>query len=300
MGPVRNALARRRAGRKIAKFARKRLNARKVARVSKPLARAIRKVVNSQAETKYVAREVNDGYIVGNLIGDQPYRRLQTVLPQITQGTSAQSRIGNVIKPIKLSVTVQYFFQGNGLEGSQDTNSVINSGLFEVRQFSVQPRLYRSAATWTPAVAAVEQTKLLEKGDGTTVVPYSASATNVLYPVSNENFITLAGNKRIMLGKNAGLIQQSADKYPLTNIRAQDTIHYNVKCPAVLKYDENSNYPTNFNPLWGAYATLLTNYGPATASTTYDGLLNPLLGTGAPTHPIIRYNLRVEMWYKDE
>lgn len=255
--------------------------------------------LNGKTETKYVATEIKDGYIVGNLIGDQPFRRLQTVLPAIAQGTTAQTRIGNSITPIKLKVTVQYYFSGNGLEGSQTTNSVINSGLFEVRQFSVQPKIYKSAAAWTPAVAAVEQTKLLEVGNGTTTVPYSATATNVLYPISDENFTTLKGNKRIMLGKNHGMIQQS-DSFPITNIRSQDTLHWSVKCPKKLKYDENNVYPTNFNPLWGAYATLVTNYGPATASTTYDGLLNPLLGSGAPTNPIIRYNLRFEMWFKDD
>lgn len=250
------------------------------------------------SETKYVTATVRDGYIVGNLIGDQPYRRLQTVLPRIGQGTSAHERIGNTIQPVKLKVTVQYFFQGNGFEGGQDAAAANNSGLYEVRQFSVQPKIYKSAAAWTPAVAAVEQTKLLEVGDGTTVVPYSATATNVLYKVSDENFTTLKGNKRIMLGKNSGAVQQSADS-PLATIRTQDTLHWSIKCPKKLKYDEAATYPTNFNPLWGAYATLLTNYGPATASTTYDGLLNPLLGTGAPTHPIIRYNLFCEMWFKD-
>ena len=258
---------------------------------------AVQRILKSATETKYVAYEIADGYVMGNLIGDLPYRRLQNIIPPVGLGNSAHNRIGNAIQPSKLVVTIQYFFQGDGLEGGQDQAGVNKAGLYEVRQFSVQPKSLKSSNQWTPTKAQELQAKLLEVGDGTTTVPYSATSQNILYPISNENFTALKGNKKFIMGKNAGVIL-TGESTPLTTARAQNTIRYSVKCPAKLIYDEGATSPTNFLALWGAYATNVTNYN-TTPSTTYDGLLNPLISGSRPTHPIIRYTLRAEMWYKD-
>ena len=262
---------------------------------------AIQRVLKKTAETKYVAYEIADGYVMGNLIGDLPNRRLQNIIPPLSQSattTNAHTRMGNSIQPVKLLVTIQYFFQGDGLAGGQDVNAVNKAGLYEVRQFSVAPKSIRSGTQWTNAIAQSLQAKLLEVGDGTTVAPYSATTQNILYPVSNENFTNLRGNKKFIMGKNTGAMIGGSD-YPLATARAQNTIRYALKLPKTLVYDENSaTVPSNFLALWGAYATNITNYN-ATASTTYDGLQNPLLSNSSPTHPIIRYTLRAELWFKD-
>ena len=258
---------------------------------------AVQRILKSATETKYVAFDIADGYVMGNLIGDLPFRRLQNIIPPVSPGDRAHNRIGNTIAPSKLVVTIQYFFQGDGLEGGQDQAGVNKAGLYEVRQFSVSPKSIKSNASWTNLKAQELQAKLLEVGDGTTTVPYSATSQNILYPISNENFTALKGNKKFIMGKNAGVILKGEDT-PLTTARAQNTIRYSVKLPAKFTYDETAQHPSNFLALWGAYATNVTNYN-ATASTTYDGLLNPLISGSRPTHPIIRYTLRAEMWYKD-
>lgn len=269
------------------------------AKPTRVLKQAITRVLNAKTETKYTAMSITNGYILGNLIGDASWRRLLTVLPPVGQGVTAQSRVGNQITPIKLRVTVQYFFQGNGKQDTQALGAVTASGLYEVRQFSVSPKGIKDANQYTNAVAAALQPKLLEVGDGTTASPYTAEGINMLYKISDENWTVNKGNKRFIMGKNNGLINQSAYD-PLTTARAQNTVHFSPKLPKKLTYDDNNSvYPTNFNPLWGAHAMMLTNYG-TTPSTTYDGLINPILATGQPTNPVLRYNLRAELWFKDD
>lgn len=271
---------------------------------SAPLARAIRSVINKSTETKYVAVNFTDRYVPGSLPGDNVTRRLFNLVPPIVVGTTSHGRIGNAISPIKFRVTVQYYFQGDGLGSGQDLNAVNKSLLAEVRQFVVSPKDIKSNRGWTPTVATALQPKLLEVGDGTTINPDSALPINLEYKISDENFKPLKGCKKFIMGKNAGTVQQQdTTGYPLTTARAQNTLHFSVKCPKVFKYDDDNtdNYPSNFLPLFGCHAGLLVNMLSGQLSTTYDGVVGVLAGNtnSIPIHPLLRYNVRSELWYKD-
>lgn len=254
--------------------------------------------MSKELETKYVAYTWSDRYIPGSLPGDNLTRRLFTVLPPLTVGPASNQRIGNSIHPVKLRVTAQYFFNGDGVQGGQDINGVGKSGLYEVRQFCLTSKDIKANRAWTSTVATDRQPRMLEVGDGTTINPDSASAWNMTYKISDENFTPIKGCKRFIMGKNAGVIN-GGSLDPLTTARAQDTLHFSIKCPKTFHYEEDvtDNYPTNFCPLFGAHAGLITN----SLSTTYDGLLGVIPGNtnSIPLHPIIRSNVRVELWFKD-
>lgn len=259
-------------------------------------------ILNRSTETKYVAFDSLNNYVLGSLPGDVPARQFKNLIPPValTAQPTAHSRVGNEITPVNVKVTIQYYFQGTGYSGNQTGASAVNSGLYEIRQFAGSPKGVKSLDAWQlPGAggATTYQEKLLELGNGTTIGADSANPMNLNYKFSDENW-RITNQKHIVMGKNFGMIQQS-ETAPLANVRSQNTEHFWLTgLPKKFKYDDdNSSYPTNFLSLLGIYAGVLTNQN-ATASPTYDGLL--ALATGTPTTPILRYNYRVEMWYKDD
>ena len=96
------------------------------------LVKTIKKVLNKSLETKYLATELNSGYVYGNIsesygAGGNPAAGnfMFNLIPRVPQTsatfpeTSAHVRIGNRIAPIKMVTTVQFYFQGNGLQSGR-------------------------------------------------------------------------------------------------------------------------------------------------------------------------------------
>lgn len=219
--------------------------------------------------------------------------------------TSAHTRIGNRISPVKMITTVQYYFQYGGLQGTQDLSGVNLNGCYEVRQVCVAPREIGSFSAYDSLSQTAKsnlQAKLLEVGDGTTVAANSQFPMNLNYPISNENFTALSGNKKFIMEKNSGLFNNAPSSYPFSGgARTQNTIRFRTKLPKVLIYDENNSQalPMNAIALWGCYAGILNNQRSGAASATYDDILQTTVLTGLPKHPILRWNLRTELWFKD-
>ena len=282
------------------------------------LKRTINKILNKKLETKYIALELNSGYVYGNIsetyasAGNTAQGNFMfNLIPRIAQSgsgtfpdTSAHTRIGNRISPVKMITTVQFYFQGNGLQSGQDLSGVQLSGLYEVRSISATPKEFKSYNSWRDTGSNNRQgvlSRMLEVGDGTTVKPDSANPTNLIYPVSNENWVK-QHDKHFIMGKNSGQMNNYFANYnsPLTTARAQNTIRFRTKHPKTLIYDENaaSGLPTNALALWGCYGGMLQNTY-SVPSTTYDQLLDTNVTSGLARHPILRWNLRTELWYKD-
>jgi len=277
----------------------------------------VTKVMKKATETKYVAQEVRDIVVFGNLnpnaVGlsggsDQPSKRMFFALPQVFQGTSAHNRIGNFIEPVKCKVTVQYYFVRNPQAESQDIDAVTKSGLYEVRQLSFSPKGIKRWGDWSNASGNTDHgykrilPALLEVGDGSLTYADGTNPLNMTYPLTNELVTAHKGNKHFMLGKNSSVIGDSlASQSTLAAIRAQNTLHFKVKLPKKLKYPEvggaPDSYPDNACPLFGAYAGIVQN----ASATSYDGLQQPYLPPNAlnPKHPILQMNYRVELWFKD-
>jgi len=291
----------------------RRRGVKKTGKRTNRLKKTIQKVLNKNLETKYRAIELNDGYVYGNIegsygAGGNPAagNQLFNIIPTINQGNptatvTAHGRVGNRINPIRMVTTIQYYFQGNGLVSTQDLSGVALSGLYEVRQFVATPKSFKSSLAFD-GLASTRQAdvlgRLLEVGNGTSVPANSAYPMNLNYPISNENWSVHSGNKKFIMGKNSGLMN-SGGYNPLTTARAVNTIRFTTKLPKVLIYNENEDVlPTNAIALWGCYAGILQNhiYG---ASVSYDQLLDTTSLSGTPKHPILRWNLRSELWYKD-
>lgn len=311
--PARTASGRRRRFRRAAKMGIRLPSKRRAG-----LKRAITKILNKKLETKYIATELNSGYVYGNI--SESYGAagnpaagnfLFNLIPRITQSgsganleTSAHTRIGNRISPVKMVTTIQFYFQGNGLQSSQDLSGVALSGLYEVRSLAATPKEFKSYNSWRDTGTnnrAGVLAKLLEVGDGTTTAANSANPNNLIYPVSNENW-SKHHDKHFIMGKNSGQMNNYYGNYnnPLTTARAQNTIRFTTKLPKTLIYDENisSGLPSNAIALWGCYAGILNNQY-SNPSTTYDQLLDTVTSSGLAKHPILRWNLRTELWFKD-
>lgn len=269
---------------------------------------AIQRMIKGDQETKYVANEVRDIQIYGNLDyagpgGDVTDKRLYIMLPQLGVGAGPNGRIGNHVAPVKVKVSVQYYFVQSPLSGGQSPGVAGLPHLVEVRQVAVAPKAIKRYSDWftsgTSGAQGFKQhlPRLLEKGNGTSIPADSANPLNLTYPINNERFTAIKGNKHFLLGKNQGLIAQEGQS-PNTTMRMQNTLHFSVKTPKVLKYaDENGEvYPQNCCPLFGAYAGLVNN----NTALTYDALQAPYVPISfGPTNPILYMNYRVEMWYKD-
>jgi len=295
--------------------------ARRIGRKGKKttrLVKTIKRVLNKSLETKYIATELNSGYVYGNI--GETYgaagnaaagNYFFNILPRVPQSgsggftdTSAHTRIGNRITPVKMVTTIQFYFQGNGLQSGQDLSGVIQSGLYEVRSISATPKAFKSYNAWRDTGTnnrADVLGKLLEIGDGSTATANSANPNNLIYPISNENW-NKHHDKHFIMGKNSGQMNGWYANYnaPLTTARAQNTIRFRTKLPKVLIYDENlaSGLPSNAIALWGCYAGILQNIY-SVPSTTYDQLLDTNATSGMARHPILRWNLRTELWFKD-
>ena len=301
---------------KYRKRARRPRSTRKMFRGKSKLARQIQAIIARNEETKYIAFDSNDHYVFGNLDingdgttlgGNLNDKRLYLGLPALAQGVSAHQRIGNSVRPVKCVVTVQYYFQQAPQSSPATVAGANRPALVEVRQLSVKPKSIKRwleyNSTTTAAVNGYKYLlpKLLEVGDGTTTAANSANPLNMLYPISNEIWTRCAGNKKFIMGKNGGLLNAllADPSDPLAAARTQNTVRFRVKLPKVLKYDENNSvYPENACPLFGAYAGFINN---GSSSITYDQAQQPYFPSsgGVATAPLVGMNYRIELWYKD-
>lgn len=290
---------------------------------------AVTRMINRKSETKYRAFDVvQNGYVSGTLNGlnGGTHHYLIPVIPPLYQGTGSHQRIGQTIMPKKLKVTVDYFFhrQGDSQTLTDQTNaSVTLPGIYKVRQFAVSSRRFKSAAAWVDATQQLktdEQYKLLDVGDGTNSQADTGFVNNNDYPIDSSNFTSHKGNnKTFMMVKNAGFDFDSTatgstvinGATPYTSAIPFKRKVFFPKLPAKFTYDNDNqqtgySYPTNWNCLWGAVAQALVPNNPGSSTNspclTYEQRLGgmTLVTPAYFKTPIIRCNVRVELWYKDE
>jgi len=205
---------------------------------------AVNRLINRKAETKYRAQTIQDnGYVLGNIAGGDSWKYLFPVIPSMSQGTGSAQRIGNSIAPIKLKVTVDYFFHRNGFEplANQSDDSVNLPGTYRVRQFSVTSKSIRGCSAWVDSTSAqkiAQQGRLLEVGDGTVTAPNSVELANQDFKISDENWTKHKGNKTFFMGKQSGT-QWTLSSEPIApNQTYHKRVCFFVKCPKTFKYED--------------------------------------------------------------
>ena len=251
----------------------------------------VSKVLNHAMETKYIASDVYmNQYVYGTLDGTYPGSRLQNLFPSLVTGVGSYNRIGQKIHPIRMKVTVQYYFDHSWIYGSD----------LVIKQVVGTLKAYKQAGTLGNTTQKTEVLPyLIDNGDGTNSYVSPGTAQNceqLSYPYEKERFTKLKGDKLLYISKQGGgALTPTFASGILNHRKSYIQTSFLVKCPTVIQWDNQKSMPTNFLPLFGAVGAYMTD-----ATNNYQELLGTIpLDTGIPPNPILRMNVRTELWFKD-
>jgi len=133
--------------------------------------------------------------------------------------------------------------------------------------------------------------KMIDNGDNTnSVISPGSDYMQLSYPYEKEIATKLTGDRTYSIRKNYGGPNYAVNSVALTYGPSMLRVSFDVKCPE-LTFDNVHNSPTNFCPLWGVAAGLVSD-------TTYNASLGAI-SSGTPTNPILRASCRTELWFKD-
>lgn len=239
---------------------------------SASVTKVVKRVLNRQLETKYVAQQINlAGYTITGSI--QPSLDYHLMLPAVAQqaagGATSNTREGDKIEPTRAKISGHIWYD--------NLDTVVGNVVF-VKLFFVTPKNIKSANA-----ANTMNDGLLENGTADPVQWTSAGQDlQAFYPVCKENY-TVLKTKTFKFAKNGGL--------PIGNQPGHDTnlgkdrysFSYSWK-PPTLKYALDADQqPTNHLPVMFAVA-----YSPG---YNYD--------TDASLTGQVKMNWNIEMFFKD-
>jgi len=233
-------------GRRVAPLVRKAYlkKARKArtAQPSKALTRIVKGIVIRQAETKYVADRFDLVDVSDNLIVPTG---LYGALPSLGQGVKSNQRIGQKINASHGRVDLSFWLNpGTGSENtaSQDV---------KIKLFMLRPKHITSQSL----VPQLENDTLLDFGDQTTTdwkpLSYTAKELNQM-PLSKEDFT--GRTHTIHLRRNFGQANGGTEAGVLTYGQIGVDYSFTWKHKGNLLYDDKSDVPTNYCPLFGFVA----------------------------------------------
>lgn len=291
----------------------KRVAAKKPAKLSKPMRRAVQRIVRGNEETKYHAEQLLmktqldwgiHTYWSPSSIGDT-----MPLVPRIVQGDGSYQRIGSKVRPTRCRVDIEAAIAEvpNGITplAGQWTNDIYLVMYLlrpkTVKNYQQFANVATTGADWTA--------ELLDNGDGTSkafgystligTTPYIYSNASDLQLPINREYWTLVKRKVVRLTKNYG--QTNSDGTPQDNPNLGKSSYrgsFVYKLPT-LKYDDdsktvalNGGYPTNANMVLCIGAALANGCD----SLQYGG--EPLQPTGVLPNPL-QLNVRTHYWYKD-
>lgn len=286
---------------------------RKKPTVSKPLKRAIKKVVASREETKYHAEQLLmkqslDWAIhtpwTPSTVGDT-----MPLVPRIQQGDGNFERVGSKVRPVKCRVSIDCSIAEAAI-GTTPINTATED--IKVVMYILRPKTSRNFYQFTNpvssgALGSAYTDELLDNGDGTskpfgygiviggTSYVYS-NASDLHLPVNKEYF-TLVRKKIVRLTKNQGSTNGDGTGFPSVAVGSANwSGSFTYKLPT-LRYDDDAKtsgftggYPTNANMVLCIGAVLGNNMD----SIQYIG--------GEPSSILpnpVMLNVRTHYWYKD-
>jgi len=196
-------------------------------RAGKVLTAAIKKVVKSQAEKKFMnsnqTYRSNSGINVGDLVG---------VIPAISQGVDDFNRIGDKIRPTSLIVKVT-------LCNDNSAYATHNVPPFTARVFVLSQKNIKSL-TGLSGVATGSLLRL----SGTEIAYLGGTGDNML-PI-NRDLFTVHGDRKVhFAGQSITGVTQT-----WTQSNKAVSMTFRVKCPASFTYDDaiSTTLPVNFAP----------------------------------------------------
>lgn len=241
------------------------------------LKKLVKKMVAGQAETKYVADQYNKnaGAALPNVwdvnsLGVGALKFLP-MIPQVSQGTDDNERVGDTITPSGKIKTTLNFAINDDVSGSQQILVTIYYGTTKDR---------KSWESQNPLSTA----SFLDNGDGTNTGP---TYTRVSAMLPTQKDLVTFKKKQFVLSKATGFTGGDAGtgNYAANAGRSYRSITLTAAPPKKLKYSVgNDTYPVNFAP--GYFIQLAYADGAVPAS-------------GANLDRIVNVTSRNHMWFKD-
>jgi len=240
---------------------RRKTAAKKTARLSKPMKKAVKQLVRGEAETKRTAfyQDANNGSsgaiatgmfstrgwaVQNNVITNNTTDLLQ-IIPYVIQGTNDFNRIGKSIRVVNLNVrgTVRILGSLIAAIGTPMTN-------LDVYVYVLQ---HVSLKNYTDLRARNDFSRLLEDGEGGGR-NFLGNALDPFMPVSKQTYNVLA-RKRIQLKYGGAALPGGTLTTPVSVANAhQWSAEYNInltkKCPKKLTFPDDDNgsiLPTIYN-----------------------------------------------------
>jgi len=207
----------------------------------KSMVNVIKKVLNNELETKYVAVQGQPQAMLGHINPPVDYHFMIPRVDQQTTVASSNVREGDKIKPIRASVQGHIWY---------DNLDVSTGNIIFVKLFFLLPKGLKNYNDFPGTLAD----GFLEAG---TADPAQWTAANgalqAYYPICKENY-TLMKTKTFKFTKNGGLPIGNAAGHD-TNI-GMDRVPFSFSWkPPVLKYaKDNDDLPSNYAPVMFAVA----------------------------------------------
>lgn len=242
-------------GRKLRKTTKTKRN------TGKTLTKIIKRVIKDTVEDKQAFHSTGDTLTYFNS-GITSTGDMIRILPNVTQGTADNNRIGDQIRAQSLNIKGYVKLDPNTLWNDNALPTVF-CRLFVV-SLKTKPNYTEASSSATPLSG------LLRKG-GTTV-GYTGILSDMFAPVNTELW-TVHEDRKFYLSQDA--LHQPATLGPISvSMNLKNTVKFfniSVKCKnKLLKYDSNvsSNLlPTNFGPMILLGYTFLNGASPDTVST---------------------------------
>jgi len=237
---------------------------KQVAKLSAPMTRAIKNVINKEADTKFVAEAIQ--LASGSGSGLNTYtgfssaintvNEIYAALPQVVIGPGDHQRIGTQISPRRCYLDLNIVATAANDIGARDKT---------VHLFLLTSKSVKSLDNYS----SIPITTLLNIGNGTNG-PFNGAAMSQTLPV-NTNEFTVLHHKSFRMTKGMGLantsVQTSAVITPSSSFRR---VRLNVKLPKKLIYaNDSTDYPTNSAPFL-VIGWTSGDQGGDTAPTTVD------------------------------
>jgi len=236
----------------------RKLRAKKSSKVNAAVKQYVSRTLSRSEETKMVSIEYSFSSFNSQILSPSD---LITLMPQLSQGTAQNNRVGNTIRPVRIEVVGYITYYPAAATGNLDAR------MLGARLFCFQDKANRSYAN------SDLNYNLLNLGGSST--NYTGTALNWISPHNNDQFQFFADRKMTIL-KPYGYTNNAVPSTTNAITGMDKSMFHPFKIvlskkhlPAVFKYDQtdSTTYPTNFNPKLALGYTDLLNASPDIATT---------------------------------
>lgn len=275
----------------------KRRKGKKVARLSKPVKNAVKRMISATQETKYVS-QVMTGEDVVQLFGDVYPQgtpngpvQLWPITPDVSEGDTEYTRDGVKIFPKSLVADVDLKFNNK-------TSAIGGNGQLDNTSWDVTAHVWWGYARRyknyddivANKVAIVEN--MLEDGQGASVRWLGGPLDHQLH--QNNEFVVLK-HKAVRMYRPLG-VQNTATLAGGVSTYYPQEISRKLKCrfklPKSFMYNENLSQPENYAP----FVIIGYQHNDNTQAANTYGVTPPLLPTQAPA---LITSIRSHLYFKD-